>query len=161
MSGSVQTTQVHEIPIEQLATELSRRLHTPKEIALRFSIQVEDIWELMQRPEFYALVKQRKAQWLSSANTEARMRIMSQIAYMEAIPSVFGIVTDVKCPAPARIDAAKLLQKAAEPPMGAGGIGGAAPKPFQVNIFFDQQKAMSLSASVPASPVLEHIDDDE
>lgn len=158
MSGTL-ILRAHELPLDLLANELAMKIHTPSEIAEIFSTDVPTIYELLQRPEYYKLCKQRRAAWLASSNTAQRAKLLSQTTWCETIPHVYGIATDPKAPLQARVDAAKLIERAAaEPP--SQQAQGATGRGFQViiNLGGEQTVAVSLPSG---SPVIDQTQEQE
>jgi hypothetical protein len=150
MSGNL-VLQANDLPLDLLATDLARRLYTPQEIADRYSTDLDTIWELLQRPEYYKLVKQRQAAWLSSANTGERARLLAQITKIEALPLMFGIISDPKAPTQTRVDAYKAVDRGSEDPAAMNG-SGATGRGFQVVINLGENHApMTIEGKVPAS----------
>lgn len=151
MSGNL-VLQASELPLDLLATDLARKLRTPQEIADIYSTNLTVIWELLQRPEYYKLVKQRQAAWLSSANTGERARLLAQITKIEALPLMFGIIADPKAPTQTRVDAYKAVDRGSEDPAALNGAGVTG-RGFQVVINLGENHTpLTIEGRVPPDP---------
>jgi hypothetical protein len=154
--NEIQPTIVDPVSISLIAPALARDLAmdllTIEEIAIQHNLDVPLVQRLLGSRTFRNMVDAAKAEWAAPGNAKNRAQLKAQLAVEEAIPDIFGIVSDAKEPAPARVAAFSQLRevgKFEKAPMEQSGRGGPG---FSVTINLGEQ-VMTISGDAPQSTV--------
>ena len=96
-----------------LAAELAAGIYEPSEVFDTFGLTTDEARAMLATPAFQAMVKQASAEWKALDNTEKRVRYKALVSVEELMPTLFGVVSDMKNPASSRTDAFKTFMKLA------------------------------------------------
>lgn len=115
-----------------LAADLAAEIYPQDVIFNNHGISPEAGEELLSQPWFAAMVAQAKRDWDALDNVKDRIRIKAQITLEEAIPTMYGLISDKNTPGAARVAAFKEMKEIAGMGMKEGAEGGAGFIPIQI-----------------------------
>lgn len=145
------------LPLDRLTDDLSRRIWGPDDIAQRYGLSLEQLYQLVANPEIRALIKRKRAIWESDENIVGRLQAYNGIAALEATPGILAIMNDPSVPASTRIDLYKTATKlsGAEAAVSRQAVAAAGPAPptFAVNIHFSGGRVETIAPVIEVAPI--------
>lgn len=138
-----------------LARDLAQNLYTIEELIEHYSLTEAAVRRLLQNAAFRNMVQAAKTEWQAPGSARQRAILKAQLAVEEAIPTLYGVVTDNEEPGSSRVAAFAQLKEIGQfpkiPPEDADRSGPT----FSVTINLGNQ---SLNVSAPHSNVAERMD---
>lgn len=136
--------------VHELASDIVMQIDGARALAHAYGLTDEQ-WDILRNsPAFKAIVAQRQIELQGAEGTMERIRRKAGLALEHAIPEIFGIITDPKGTANARVAAFDSLKDAA----GVKQNSSVAPPPaqFQLNITFPTapERNLVIDAVQPA-----------
>jgi len=146
---SVTITEEQARIMHVLAQEIARGYLDREQILKNLGMTEEDYEEIEQLAVFQKLLTQAVTEWNAASNSAKRIKLKSQWAVEESIPSMVGFMTDNSEPMAARVEAFKTLARIGglgnPDPIGSGSEGGG----FHIEINIGQGVApITIDSSV-------------
>jgi hypothetical protein len=144
-----------EQKLRSLALEIVKNIRDAPEILRQFGISEHEYGDLADTSVFKDMLRQAQAEWGGAGNTQERVKLKAAVLVEEALPDMYGQLTNKEEPLSSRVALLQTLSKL-------GGLGqqvltpqgGTPGNVFRLEINFAGQKEKNIVIEQSAIPLM-------